>query len=258
MKRFLLASCVAVFLLGTGNVARATDDWKGFYIGGNIGAARGSSDARTTTVFSPTGYFAMSSVPAIANVGKQHLEPFGITGGGQGGYNFQTGHIVLGAEADFGAMNMSDSKANTGIYPCCAPTNFTITQSVSTGWLLTARPRVGFTAGHLLFYATAGMAMTSANYKALFTDTFATAHENGGVDQTRTGWIGGGGIEFHVGSHSHVSLKGECLYAGFGQVSKTSTNLTAFKPLIAFPTNVFTHTDDLHALIARFGFNYRF
>src|SRR5690242_2424499 len=104
--------------------ASFAQDWKGFYIGGNSGGVKGNSDAFTSTVFPATGpsYFAPSSVPAIAAVGHQLLSPRGFTGGGQAGYNFQTGPWVVGAEADFGSMHVKDDSTGTGIYPCCAPT----------------------------------------------------------------------------------------------------------------------------------------
>src|SRR5215471_1317308 len=163
-------------------------DFKGFYVGANLGGNTGNSDAKTSTVFSPTGYFASSSVPAIATAGAQNLSPSGFIGGGQAGYNFQHNAFVLGFEIDFGSMSLSDSKSATATYPCCAPTAFTITQTVNTDWLFTLRPRVGFTGGPVLIYGTGGLAMTNLNYQALFTDTFATAHENGGVDSTQAGW----------------------------------------------------------------------
>ena len=246
-----------VFALVAG-VSAQTADWKGFYVGGNAGGVKGSEDSFTSTVFSPTGYFAFSSIPAIAAAGKQKLSPRGFTGGGQIGYNFQHNHFVLGFETDFGAMHVSDDFVSTTTYPCCAPTTLTVKQSASTDWLWTARPRFGVAAGPVLVYGTAGVALTNLNYQALFIDTFATAHENGGVDETRTGWTGGGGVEFKLRSGSRWSLKGEYLFADFGQVKTTSTNLTAFTPRIAFPTNVFTHQSDLQQHIFRTGFNFRF
>jgi outer membrane immunogenic protein len=257
MNRFSTGLCAMILALGAG-VSAQTTDWKGFYVGGNAGGVKGSADTFTSTVFSPTGYFAMSSVPAIAAVGKQKLSPRGFTGGGQVGYNFQTGHFVLGLETDFGAMHVNDDFVGSTTYPCCAPTNFTVKQSISTDWLWTARPRVGVAAGPVLVYGTAGVALTNLSYQALFIDTFATAHENAGVDEIRTGWIAGGGVEFKIGGGSHWSMKGEYLLADFGQVKTTSTNLTAFTPAVAFPTNVFTHQADLQQHIFRTGFNYRF
>jgi outer membrane immunogenic protein len=255
VKRFFLRSFVVVFTLAAAGFAQGTK-WTGFYIGINTGAARGISHATTTTIFSPTGYFAMTSPGAIAIAGAQRLRPSGFSGGAQIGFDFQISNFVLGAETDFGAMDMNDSRISTGIYPCCAPTGFTVRQSVRTNWLFTARPRVGVTAGPVLIYATGGWATTHTNYDALFIDTFATAHENAVVKKNLSAGTFGGGAEVHF--TKHWSLKGEYLYANFGTVSTTSTNLTAFTPLFAFPTNVWTHSDDLKMHLFRAGVNFRF
>jgi outer membrane immunogenic protein len=42
----------------------------------------------------------------------------------------------------------------------------------------------------------------------------------------------------------------------FGSTTVSSSNLTAFTPPIAFPTNVFTHTMDLKSDVVRVGVNY--
>jgi len=217
INRFFSISFLMLFALCAG-VSAQTADWKGFYVGGNAGGVKGSADSFTSTVFSPTGYFALSSVPAIAAVGKQKLSPRGFTGGGQVGYNFQHNHIVIGFETDFGAMHVNDDFVGTALYPCCAPTNFTVKQSISTDWLWTVRPRFGVAAGPVLVYGTAGLALTNLNYSALFIDTFATAHESASIDEIRKGWTGGGGVEFKLGSGNHWSMKGEYVFADFGQV----------------------------------------
>jgi outer membrane immunogenic protein len=257
VNRFMLRSCVLVFALVAAGFGQ---NWKGFYVGANAGGFKGNTDAFTSTVFSPTGYFALSSVPAIAATGHQLLSPRGFSGGGTVGYNFQGGHWVVGFEADFGSMHVNDDFTSTGVYPCCAPTNFTITQKVSSDWLLTARPRVGITNGPVLLYGTFGLAMTNFDYKEDFIDTFATAHESARTSGTLTGWSGGGGVEFKLGSGNHWSMKGEYLWNDFGTgVKTTSTNLTAFgPPVIPFPTNVFTHQADMAGHLFRAGFNYRF
>src|SRR6185436_3450593 len=45
--------------------------WSGVYIGINLGGAAGRSNTPTTTVFSPVGYFADTSIPAVNAVGAQ-------------------------------------------------------------------------------------------------------------------------------------------------------------------------------------------
>ena len=236
--------------------APTTSNWTGFYVGGYVGAGWNRATADTTTVYSPTGYFATTSVPAINTTGHRQIKPKSFTGGGTVGYNYQTGNWVIGAEADFGASTGSQTVSGTTIYPCCSPTAFTISQSLKTRWLFTARPRFGYAYGKALFYVTGGLSLTDLNYQAIFTDTFATAKENGGVKKTKAGWNGGGGVEYDLGNK--WSLKGEYLYSSFGRVTATSTNLTAFSPSQSFPTNVFTHSIYLKENALRFGVNYRF
>jgi outer membrane immunogenic protein len=255
MNRLLARACVivcALFAVGLANAA----DFKGLYAGLNIGGASGSSNAQTSTVFSPTGYFATNSVPAIATAGAQNLGSNGFSGGGQVGYNFEHRHFVFGLETDIGGLKLTKSQSTTATYPCCAPTAFTVKQSLNTSWMYTFRPRAGFTHGPLFIYGTGGLAITNANYQTVFTDTFATAHESAGVNQAQKGWIAGGGAEFKL--HHGWSMKGEFLHAGFGSETATSTNLTAVSTPPAFPTNVFTHTANLTANVYRFGLNYHF
>jgi len=135
------------------------------------------------------------------------------------------------------------------------PATFTITQSLKQRWLWTARPRFGYSTGNALFYLTGGLAVTKVNYQALFTDTFSSAHENGGLDKTKAGWTGGGGVEYKVGSN--WSVKGEYLYSDFGRQTVTSTNLTA-PSATSWPGNVFTHSIFLAQHDLRFGINYHF
>jgi len=249
---------VFVFALCFAASANAQNEFNGFYVGGNAGGAFSRFNAHLTTVFSPTGYFASTSVPAIATVGDQKIEPNGFTAGGGLGYAHQWDDFVFGLEGDFNYMGLSGSKTGSATYPCCAPTAFTITQTAKTKWLFTVRPRVGWVFAHKwMLYETVGAAFTNVKYTGLFTDTFATAHENASFEETRPGYAVGGGIEVRMSRH--VSVKGEYLYMGFGEASVPSSNLTAFTaPTIAFPSNVFTHALDLNVHVARGGVNFRF
>lgn len=257
LNSFLRRICVIAFVLSAFGAANA-QNFQGFYVGAYAGGNQANSDAHTFTVFSPIGYFASSSIPAIGTVGNQHLSPSGFSGGGTFGFNVQHHAFVFGGETDFGSMSLSASRTGTATYPCCAPTAFTVTQTINTDWLYTGRGRLGFAAGNILFYGTGGLAATKLKYSALFTDTFAAAHENAGIDKTRKGWIAGGGAEVKMGHR--WSIKGEFLHADFGQEVTTSTNLTAtFGPTtIPFAQNPFTHNVDLTAHIYRGGLNYHF
>jgi outer membrane immunogenic protein len=272
MKK-LLCGCVALMALAVGP-AMAADlgaapvytkapmmapvyNWTGAYFGVNAGGAWGDSEATTTTVFSPTGYFATSSVPAIAAAGAQTIKSTGFTGGGQFGYNWQaSSSTVFGLEADFEYFGLKGSATSGAVYPCCAPTNFTINQSVKTDWLATFRARFGFlVTPSTLVYVTGGGAVTNLRGTFTFTDTFATAAESGSFNSTKLGWTVGGGIEWAM--WSGWSAKAEYLFVSFPGATVTSTNLTAYTPPISFPTNVFTHSADLDASIVRVGLNYK-
>ena len=269
--RFVAPACLALAfaLFGTAAViAQNTDDeWSGFYAGGYVGVTHARPNVNTSTVFSPTGYFAQSSVTAINADGTRSLKSNGFTGGGQFGYNKQFGRIVVGAEADFGAQQISESDSVSRQYPCCAPTAYTITQEVKSNWLFTARPRVGVTAGKALIYGTGGLAVTDIKYSAAFTDTFAAALETSEFKKTKAGYTVGGGVEVKVAKK--WSVKGEYLYSDFGRESVTSTNLSseftsdleAPSGVIGretWPENVFTHSTKIKSHNFRFGVNYRF
>ncbi len=235
---------------------QAQTNWAGPYVGGNVGAALGQSKTQQSTVFSPTGYFASSSVPAVNGAGSKKLSPDGVIGGLHAGYDWQFGSIVAGVIGEFGALALNESSGSTVTYPCCAPTNFTVKNKVSTDWFLSFRPRVGYAFGNLLPYLTGGVSLTNLRTNFTFTDTFASASETANKTSTRVGWSVGTGIEYAL--NNNWSLKGEYLYTDFGRSSSSGTALTAFTPAIAFPTNTFSHSADLQVHAIRIGFSYRF
>lgn len=255
MNRFLAAICGMIFALAAVGSAKA-GDFTGFYVGASAGGVNGNSHANTLTVFSPTGYFASSSPGAINSVGSQHLTPAGFSGVGLTGFYFQYHHVVIGGEAEFGHNQAKGFRSGTAAYPCCVTTGFTVTQRVKSDWTFLAGPRMGLAFGRSFFYLKGGAAMTNLNYQGNFTDTFASATENGSIQEVVNGWAGGFGAEFRL-TH-HVSLRGEYLRYDFGSRSIVSTNLMAFTPRIAFPSNPFTHVVYLRENVGRIGFNYRF
>lgn len=236
--------------------AQSATDWTGWYLGGNAGYAFGKSNVTTSTVFSPTGYFANANVPSLNASGDDSVKPKGFTGGVAFGYNAQNGNTVYGFEMDAGAFSLKGDRTTTAVYPNNAPTTYTINETTKGGYLVTARGRVGVAFGRNLWYGTAGLALASIKMDDSFSDTFATAAEGVSQSKSKLGWTIGGGYEYDM--QNHWSFKAEVLYVDLGKVSEDSSNLTAFTPPSSFPTNTFTHTADLKAEAIRFGFNYRF
>jgi outer membrane immunogenic protein len=230
-------------------------DWTGFYVGANAGGAWSNFDPATSTVFSPVGYFAATSVTAIGAAGLQGINNTGFTGGLTAGYNWQAGAAVVGIESDFNYFGVKGSTSSSAIYPCCAPTSFTINTSTSSDWLFTLRGRAGFlVTPALLLYGTGGLAVADVKAAFNFTDTFASATESAAISTTRAGWTAGAGAEYAL--MNGWSIKAEYLYVDLGQATATSTNLNT--TIGAYPASVFTHTVNLTSNIGRVGINYKF
>jgi outer membrane immunogenic protein len=267
MKNFILGASTAA-CLGISSVAFAADlpmkaplapilpSWTGFYVGGNVGGQWGDADLTTTTVFSPIGYFASSSVPAIALAGAQHFNSSSVTGGLTAGFNWSQSNLLLGFEGDINWFGFKGGATSSAIYPCCAPTSFTINSTASVDWLATVRMRLGVLATPtFLLYGTGGAAIANLNTAWNFTDTFATAAEAAGISSTVVGWTAGGGGEYLFGGG--WSVKAEYLFVDLGRNTAIGT-LTAFTPPITFAANVFTHTVEIKSNIVRVGLNYHF
>ena len=278
--RWLSRACVALAAIAAAGSAVAADlsvkatprpldvayNWSGFYIGGNIGGAWGTFNTSTTTVFSAIGYFADTSIPPINALGRQSIKPSNVIGGVQAGYNWQAGRFVAGVEADINSFRLSGSAAATGVYPCCAPSTFTVASAASTDWLFTARGRLGFAANNWLLFVTGGLAVTNLKGNFGFTDNCGNiaacngpggpnAFEAASLSKTKLGYTVGAGAE--AGLWGNWSLKAEYLYVKFESESVVSTISTpGLQPFAV--NNPFTHTVDLSAHIARLGLNYRF
>jgi outer membrane immunogenic protein len=237
-------------LLASGHASAQV--WNGAYIGGYGGLAIGNADV-TSTLPGPGDYFAASSVTSINENGVFELTPKQLLVGGQLGFNGQAGSAVFGIEADFGVMNFEETAAVTVEYPCCAGTNYTISQAIDTSWLLTVRPRVGVAAGNVLVYGTGGLAFTKLGYISTFEDTFDAAYADAVIDERRTGWTVGGGIEVLAG---RVSFKGEYLLVDFGEILATSDNFELNGALE--PSVTFDHVATFRTSILRGGINVRF
>src|ERR1051326_7141609 len=83
LNRFLKGMCALAFLLfALGSANAADDEFKGFYVGANAGGAFGRPKVDTSPSFSPTGYFASSSVPAITSASNKVIDSNGFTAGG--------------------------------------------------------------------------------------------------------------------------------------------------------------------------------
>jgi len=229
--------------------------WCGVYVGGNAGWAWGNNAVATTPTF--PGFLPVD-IAAITGASSSTLSSNGLIGGAQAGYNWQFGRTVVGFEADADFPSLKTSQAGTYPFPSTLPGGavgpptafFTTQTSVSTDWLVTARPRVGWTADNWLFYVTGGLAVgrenltQSVNVLAPFvlTDTFST---------TQVGWTAGAGVAAML--DANWSVKAEYLYIDLGTTSANPGILTP-----PFAGAGVSSTLHLTSSIARVGIDYHF
>jgi outer membrane immunogenic protein len=237
--------------------------WTGFYIGVNAGGIW-PSGGRDASLFDPNagtdGAFINAGFPG--GLGSQSA---GFIGGGQAGYNWQTGAFVLGVETDFDGSTLSKSFNNIGA-PFAGPTAaalglggdfLTVNGKNSLTWLGTTRARLGFVAtpdNRLMIYATGGVAYGGGNSQFSVFDATTGSIFSGNPGSSRVGWVIGGGVEYAV--TNNITIKGEYLYADLGSTN-FSTTPNGFAAA-NFPGVVASGKIDWNASIFRAGVNYKF
>ena len=167
-------------------------NWTGFYVGGHLGG--GWSDGDWADPFGPTtvrgGRF--TTFTNVAGLGDS-THATGPLGGGQIGVNWQTGHLVLGAEVSGSAANLS------GENTCFSGIGGVDCQHTVTT-LSTVTGRAGIAWDRSLAYVKGGGAWAATNY-SLLANTGALSLGTGSTTIDTWGWTVGGGIEYAMTNH---------------------------------------------------------
>ena len=246
MKKMLkLASLSGVALAVLSTVALAADlpsrkapipyiapppvfTWTGFYIGLNAGAAFRNNNNNNNSYYG-YGYGNNSNNNKVAFIG-----------GGQIGYNFQTGPVVFGLEADAQYRSSFGNSNNGGYYGYGYGSN-----NNNGNFFGTARGRLGYTiTPALLAYATGGLAYgtVSNNVGGL---GYGYGYGNNSNNNFRVGYTVGGGLEYSF--TPNWSIKAEYLFVDLGRGNNNNTY---------FGYNTSSQRAQFH--VARMGVNYRF
>jgi outer membrane immunogenic protein len=255
-KRILIAAA-ATAALATAAPAMAEDEpeatWSGFYGGATAGGSWGETSFHGQMI---TGN-GMTAVPpgdlatinSFLSSGK--VTKGGVSGGGEAGYDHRIGSLMLGAEADFTAFGLDQSRfgAFQSVLQVQPPVTFTIGQKMTTEWELTLRPRIGFVAGRWLFFGTFGLALSDVKLKTSYSNTatppISFIHSTQSVEP---GWAGGAGIGYQISRQ--WSIKGEWLYTHIGAVQDVAGAPNGLGTIIS--------TGAPRINIVRVGVDYRF
>jgi outer membrane immunogenic protein len=254
MKKFLLST---VALVALGASASAADlgprytkaptlvdpayNWTGFYVGLHAGAA--SSDGDLTTQVN----FSFCCTDQFTNTFRKT----GFIGGGQVGYNYQSGMSVFGFEADASSLNVKSSI--NGFDPFFSGKGNTATLSSSVDWLVTMRGRAGIAATPaLLLYVTGGLAVAGVNmsYRNNATAPGVLLSNSLSDDDTKYGWTAGFGAEYALGGN--WSVKAEYLRVMLGD----TTVDVPFDPAVTSNTGSIKLSQNIDLI--RAGLNYKF
>jgi outer membrane immunogenic protein len=269
---------VAAFAAGSAGAARAADlpmrspppapyysaplfTWTGFYAGVNAGVNFGTSSGLVTpNGFTPANGFFNAGTPGNGFGPFRGSDPgIGFVGGGQIGYNVQSGMFVYGIEADLDYFGMGSGGNRTfsdrNVYTP-ANSTFTLYGRDGSGFLGTVRGRLGVAVlERTLLYVTGGLAYgdygTTYRLGQFVNGAFPAATinytANPGSD-TRVGYAIGAGVEYAF--TPQISGKAEYLYTDIGSQTYKMTNPGTGSYLAV--------KSDGAAQIARVGLNYKF
>lgn len=202
--------------------------WAGFYIGLNAGV--GWANSRNVHITGPT----VASSGILSGGGGDGS----FVGGGQIGYNWQSGAIVYGLETDIQYVDIGGRVA-WGPYDWWRGRG-----EDDGGYLGTVRARVGYAFDRTLIYITGGLAYGGLNSNPLT-----------GNNTSNVGWTIGGGVEYAFTNNWSVKLEGLYLDTSEGRKSRFFVN----PPGGALPAGTYTATTDnsAGAGLVRVGVNYK-
>jgi outer membrane immunogenic protein len=230
----LLASVFAVEPARADGFQGRKPGWTGLYVGLHAGWIDGASSGAHDT-------FQLFQIDPTA----QSLD--GNVVGGQIGYNYQLGQIVLGAEIS-GSWADADGAGNCFVnFPSNPFNNCRIEQEWSAMFL--SRLGLAFN-DRILAYALGGVAMAHVEQKFnyLFPIFLNPAEQKGSADHI--GVVFGDGLQFAIGDN--LSFGVEWLHTNYGS---QTYHLQTTQGAVA---TIATHQQDLETDVVRAVLNYRF
>lgn len=212
------------------------DPWNGFYVGAHLGYGWG------TKVW-------VDNFPVYDGAIDADTHVQGILGGLQFGYNYRVDWLVLGAEGNFSWADLKNEFTcyTFGDQEC----------SATVRWLADLSGRLGVVYGPALFYAKGGVIWVDDRFTNVATCAGSQPTTINGItadcgntyyaEQSRMGWLVGGGIEAYFARNWSVKI--EYNYMNLGQRNV---------PFVAGDGGFFTEEIHQRLQLVKVGFNYHF
>ncbi len=195
---------------------RPSYSWDGGYVGMALGGSKNIADTLTTL---KRGYFNAQDASQLNPMISQVREEVSLTGSLLAGVNYQINDFIVGIETDIIlTQTNAEQDLNHVVYDSQPAHTFDLHQKVSSDWMVSLRPRIGYAVDTSLIYVTAGVTYSEFRYEFSFSDTFdLRAHTAANSSHKRFGWVVGGGYE--IALKDAWRIKAEYIHYEFNTVS---------------------------------------
>lgn len=181
-------------------------NWTGFYAGVFAGGATSHATVLDVDGYNSTGY-------------TFGYHPNGFFGGAYGGYNWQYGHFVFGAEGELGYLGLDGSAQYPPFVGVRGPNDSVA--SLKSDFYASLTGRLGYAFDNVLVYAKGGVVGLNTKVSYIDTDPTGTTLVSG-TSETKFlgGYTVGAGVEMAI--TPRWLLKGEYMFADYGKISNTA------------------------------------
>ena len=199
--------------------------WTGFYVGAMGGYTFAAND---TTLDLDGDWPGIPGFQSLEAANSRNVDLSGPEAGGLIGYNYQFNKWVVGVEASGAYLWIDDSNHFDGV--TVNGETYQGSTSLKTHYLATAGPRLGHVFCKWLPYVTGGVAIGDIEFRQDFFTPFAGVHagQSGSTDETKVGWMVGGGLEYAL--TNHWRMRGQYEYIDLGNVDFNSIFVNPTQP----------------------------
>lgn len=231
-------------------------NWSGYYIGATAGVGWSAANVDLDPVNGFAPNYRPQDLSPVAALGSQKINGSNAIFGGKLGYNYQFNTWVVGIEADLSSFHFNTSLTTAGNpFPGFAGGSATFNTNVSSDWLVTLRPRIGYSIDRVFLYGTGGLALAKVSFsnteREFSANGFGFGNEASAASQTKLGWDLGAGVDYAL-THNWI-LSAEYLHVDLGSIHASGL-VTSGNPATA----TLNFSTRLRSDIIRAGIAYKF